>query len=162
MLIFIFIFLANGVNSALPNSGTVGGSRASDSLFPSPVADENDGIILPSIIAPSSSSDKVEFSSSSDSESETDRQVSRIRTSESQKEDKLTLPLAGIMQHDSTKLLPNVTELFPEFRPGQVKDYTFGYCVVNYIMTCKYCVVNYIVTCLLKNTAMVLDHWTGK
>ncbi|XP_055499648.1 transcription initiation factor TFIID subunit 1 isoform X1 [Leucoraja erinacea] len=111
---------ANGVNSALPNSGTVGGSRASDSLFPSPVADENDGIILPSIIAPSSSSDKVEFSSSSDSESETDRQVSRIRTSESQKEDKLTLPLAGIMQHDSTKLLPNVTELFPEFRPGQV------------------------------------------
>ncbi|XP_032886507.1 transcription initiation factor TFIID subunit 1 isoform X2 [Amblyraja radiata] len=111
---------ANGVNSALPNSGTVGGSRASDSLFPSPVADENDGIILPSIIAPSSSSDKVEFSSSSDSESETDRQVSRIRPNESQKEDKLTLPLAGIMQHDSTKLLPNVTELFPEFRPGQV------------------------------------------
>eukprot|EP00061_Rhincodon_typus_P018948 g48343.t1 len=63
--------------------------------------------------------EKVEFSSSSDSESETDRHIPRSRQNESQKEDKLTLPLAGIMQRDSTKQLPNVTELFPEFRPGQ-------------------------------------------
>uniref|UniRef100_UPI00398F3D09 transcription initiation factor TFIID subunit 1 isoform X1 n=1 Tax=Pristiophorus japonicus TaxID=55135 RepID=UPI00398F3D09 len=110
---------ANGVNSAVLNSGTTGGSRAADTLFPRSLADENDGIILPSIIAPSSS-EKVEFSSSSDSESETDRHVPRSRQNESQKEDKLTLPLAGIMQRDSTKQLPNVTELFPEFRPGQV------------------------------------------
>ncbi|XP_078067599.1 transcription initiation factor TFIID subunit 1 isoform X3 [Mustelus asterias] len=111
---------ANGVNSAVPNSSTTGGTRAADALFPRSVADENDGIILPSIIAPSSSSEKVEFSSSSDSESETDRHIPRSRQNESQKEDKLTLPLAGIMQRDSTKQLPNVTELFPEFRPGQV------------------------------------------
>uniref|UniRef100_A0A4W3HTG0 Transcription initiation factor TFIID subunit n=1 Tax=Callorhinchus milii TaxID=7868 RepID=A0A4W3HTG0_CALMI len=65
-------------------------------------------------------SDKVEFSSSSDSESEMDRQVPRLRQKDSQKEDKLTLPLAGIMQRDSTKQLPSVTDLFPEFRPGKV------------------------------------------
>uniref|UniRef100_A0A8C3PUJ4 Transcription initiation factor TFIID subunit n=1 Tax=Chrysolophus pictus TaxID=9089 RepID=A0A8C3PUJ4_CHRPC len=35
-------------------------------------------------------------------------------------EGKLTLPLAGIMQRDASKLLPSVTELFPEFRPGKV------------------------------------------
>uniref|UniRef100_A0A8C2TM77 Transcription initiation factor TFIID subunit n=1 Tax=Coturnix japonica TaxID=93934 RepID=A0A8C2TM77_COTJA len=35
-------------------------------------------------------------------------------------EGKLTLPLAGIVQRDASKLLPNVTELFPEFRPGKV------------------------------------------
>lgn len=33
---------------------------------------------------------------------------------------KLTLPLAGIVQRDASKLLPSVTELFPEFRPGKV------------------------------------------
>ncbi|XP_038632195.1 transcription initiation factor TFIID subunit 1 isoform X2 [Scyliorhinus canicula] len=112
--------IANGVNSAALNSSATVGTRAADALFPRSVADENDGIILPSIIAPSSSSEKVEFSSSSDSESETDRHIPRSRQNESQKEDKLTLPLAGIMQRDSTKQLPNVTELFPEFRPGQV------------------------------------------
>ncbi|XP_072361565.1 transcription initiation factor TFIID subunit 1 isoform X2 [Scyliorhinus torazame] len=112
--------IANGVNSAVLNSNATVGTRAADALFPRSVADENDGIILPSIIAPSSSSEKVEFSSSSDSESETDRHIPRSRQNESQKEDKLTLPLAGIMQRDSTKQLPNVTELFPEFRPGQV------------------------------------------
>ncbi|XP_067903598.1 transcription initiation factor TFIID subunit 1 isoform X3 [Heterodontus francisci] len=112
--------IANGVNSAVLNSSTTGGSCAADALFPRTIADENDGIILPSIIAPSSSSEKIEFSSSSDSESETDRHIPRSRQNESQKEDKLTLPLAGIMQRDSTKQLPNVTELFPEFRPGQV------------------------------------------
>uniref|UniRef100_A0A8C9ERG0 Transcription initiation factor TFIID subunit n=1 Tax=Pavo cristatus TaxID=9049 RepID=A0A8C9ERG0_PAVCR len=35
-------------------------------------------------------------------------------------EGKLTLPLAGIVQRDASKLLPSVTELFPEFRPGKV------------------------------------------
>uniref|UniRef100_A0A4W3I0E5 Transcription initiation factor TFIID subunit n=1 Tax=Callorhinchus milii TaxID=7868 RepID=A0A4W3I0E5_CALMI len=93
---------------------------SADTLFPLSTTDDNDGIILPSIIAPSSTSDKVEFSSSSDSESEMDRQVPRLRQKDSQKEDKLTLPLAGIMQRDSTKQLPSVTDLFPEFRPGKV------------------------------------------
>uniref|UniRef100_A0A4W3II94 Transcription initiation factor TFIID subunit n=1 Tax=Callorhinchus milii TaxID=7868 RepID=A0A4W3II94_CALMI len=69
---------------------------------------------------PSQELNKVEFSSSSDSESEMDRQVPRLRQKDSQKEDKLTLPLAGIMQRDSTKQLPSVTDLFPEFRPGKV------------------------------------------
>uniref|UniRef100_A0A4W3HTF0 Transcription initiation factor TFIID subunit 1 n=1 Tax=Callorhinchus milii TaxID=7868 RepID=A0A4W3HTF0_CALMI len=96
------------------------GPYAADTLFPLSTTDDNDGIILPSIIAPSSTSDKVEFSSSSDSESEMDRQVPRLRQKDSQKEDKLTLPLAGIMQRDSTKQLPSVTDLFPEFRPGKV------------------------------------------
>ncbi|KGL79150.1 Transcription initiation factor TFIID subunit 1, partial [Tinamus guttatus] len=83
-----------------------------------PVSEDGDGIILPSIIAPSSAaSDKVDFSSSSDSESEMGPQEARQAES---KEGKLTLPLAGIMQRDATKQLPSVTELFPEFRPGKV------------------------------------------
>lgn len=83
------------------------------------VGEEGDGIILPSIIAPSSTADKVDFSSSSDSESETDRpgQGSGVGGSP----DRLNLPLAGIMQKDAAKALPSVTELFPEFRPGRVK-----------------------------------------
>ncbi|ELW48654.1 Transcription initiation factor TFIID subunit 1-like protein [Tupaia chinensis] len=81
-------------------------------------SEDGEGIILPSIIAPSSlASEKVDFSSSSDSESEMGPQ----ETTQAESEDgKLTLPLAGIMQHDATKLLPSVTELFPEFRPGKV------------------------------------------
>uniref|UniRef100_A0A673N2Z0 Transcription initiation factor TFIID subunit 1-like n=1 Tax=Sinocyclocheilus rhinocerous TaxID=307959 RepID=A0A673N2Z0_9TELE len=77
-----------------------------------------DGIILPSIIAPSSVGDKVDFSSSSDSESESDR-PSQGSGSGGQARC-LTLPLAGIMQKDAAKALPGVTELFPEFRPGRV------------------------------------------
>nr|XP_020011597.1 transcription initiation factor TFIID subunit 1-like isoform X2 [Castor canadensis] len=61
--------------------------------------------------------EKVDFSSSSDSESEMGPQEATQAESE---DGKLTLPLAGIMQHDATKLLPSVTELFPEFRPGKV------------------------------------------
>ncbi|XP_072285729.1 transcription initiation factor TFIID subunit 1 [Pyxicephalus adspersus] len=84
----------------------------------STVSEDGDGIILPSIIAPSSANvDKVDFSSSSDSESEIGPQE---RVKGEGKERKLTLPLAGIMQRDATKLLPSVTELFPEFRPGKV------------------------------------------
>uniref|UniRef100_A0A673NFR5 Transcription initiation factor TFIID subunit n=1 Tax=Sinocyclocheilus rhinocerous TaxID=307959 RepID=A0A673NFR5_9TELE len=82
------------------------------------VTDEGDGIILPSIIAPSSVGDKVDFSSSSDSESESDR-PSQGSGTEGQA-GCLTLPLAGIMQKDAAKALPGVTELFPEFRPGRV------------------------------------------
>ncbi|XP_074925043.1 transcription initiation factor TFIID subunit 1 isoform X4 [Chelonoidis abingdonii] len=83
-----------------------------------PVSEDGDGIILPSIIAPSSAtSEKADFSSSSDSESEMGPQDARQAES---KEGKLTLPLAGIMQRDATKQLPSVTELFPEFRPGKV------------------------------------------
>uniref|UniRef100_A0A8C5QR58 Transcription initiation factor TFIID subunit n=1 Tax=Leptobrachium leishanense TaxID=445787 RepID=A0A8C5QR58_9ANUR len=79
---------------------------------------EGDGIILPSIIAPSSASiDKVDFSSSSDSESELGPQE---RGRDDGKERMLTLPLAGIMQRDASKELPSVTQLFPEFRPGKV------------------------------------------
>ncbi|XP_038272333.1 transcription initiation factor TFIID subunit 1 isoform X2 [Dermochelys coriacea] len=82
------------------------------------VSEDGDGIILPSIIAPSSAtSEKADFSSSSDSESEMGPQDARQAES---KEGKLTLPLAGIMQRDATKQLPSVTELFPEFRPGKV------------------------------------------
>ncbi|XP_074818937.1 transcription initiation factor TFIID subunit 1 isoform X1 [Natator depressus] len=82
-----------------------------------PVSEDGDGIILPSIIAPSSAtSEKADFSSSSDSESEMGPQDARQAES---KEGKLTLPLAGIMQRDATKQLPSVTELFPEFRPGK-------------------------------------------
>uniref|UniRef100_A0A673N3K7 Transcription initiation factor TFIID subunit n=1 Tax=Sinocyclocheilus rhinocerous TaxID=307959 RepID=A0A673N3K7_9TELE len=81
-------------------------------------SDEGDGIILPSIIAPSSVGDKVDFSSSSDSESESDR-PSQGSGSGGQARC-LTLPLAGIMQKDAAKALPGVTELFPEFRPGRV------------------------------------------
>ncbi|KAI5260476.1 transcription initiation factor TFIID subunit 1 isoform X3 [Manis pentadactyla] len=82
------------------------------------VSEDGEGIILPSIIAPSSlASEKVDFSSSSDSESEMGPQEVTQAESENRK---LTLPLAGIMQYDATKLLPSVTELFPEFRPGKV------------------------------------------
>uniref|UniRef100_A0A671LE28 Transcription initiation factor TFIID subunit n=1 Tax=Sinocyclocheilus anshuiensis TaxID=1608454 RepID=A0A671LE28_9TELE len=84
----------------------------------SSVTDEGDGIILPSIIAPSSVGDKVDFSSSSDSESESDR-PSQGSGSGGQARC-LTLPLAGIMQKDAARALPGVTELFPEFRPGRV------------------------------------------
>lgn len=80
--------------------------------------EEGDGIILPSIIAPSSTADKVDFSSSSDSESETDRPCQGLGSGGPP--DRLTLPLAGIMQKDAAKALPGVTELFPEFRPGRV------------------------------------------
>nr|XP_033801418.1 transcription initiation factor TFIID subunit 1 isoform X2 [Geotrypetes seraphini] len=81
-------------------------------------SEDTDGIILPSIIAPSSAvSEKIDFSSSSDSESEMGSQESR---QDQVKEGKLTLPLAGIMQRDATKQLPSVTDLFPEFRPGKV------------------------------------------
>ncbi|XP_064206308.1 transcription initiation factor TFIID subunit 1 isoform X4 [Anguilla rostrata] len=82
------------------------------------VVDEGSGIILPSIIAPSSLGDKVDFSSSSDSESETDRPAQGPGAGGSP--GSLTLPLAGIMQKDAAKSLPGVTELFPEFRPGRV------------------------------------------
>nr|AAI42747.1 Taf1 protein [Danio rerio] len=82
------------------------------------VTDEGDGIILPSIIAPSSVGDKVDFSSSSNSESESDRPSQGSGTGK--KAGCLTLPLAGIMQKDAAKALPGVTELFPEFRPGKV------------------------------------------
>ncbi|XP_060941614.1 transcription initiation factor TFIID subunit 1 [Limanda limanda] len=82
------------------------------------VGEEGDGIILPSIIAPSSTADKVDFSSSSDSESETDRPC--LESGDGGSPDRLTLPLAGIMQKDAAKALPGVTELFPEFRPGKV------------------------------------------
>ncbi|KAG7495204.1 hypothetical protein JOB18_046068 [Solea senegalensis] len=82
------------------------------------VGEEGDGIILPSIIAPSSTADKVDFSSSSDSESETDRPGQG--SGDGGSPDRLTLPLAGIMQKDAAKALPGVTELFPEFRPGKV------------------------------------------
>uniref|UniRef100_A0A665WVY2 Transcription initiation factor TFIID subunit n=1 Tax=Echeneis naucrates TaxID=173247 RepID=A0A665WVY2_ECHNA len=86
---------------------------------PSPqTGEEGDGIILPSIIAPSSTGDKVDFSSSSDSESETDRPCQGSGVGGSP--DRLNLPLAGIMQKDAAKALPSVTELFPEFRPGRV------------------------------------------
>ncbi|XP_040554718.1 transcription initiation factor TFIID subunit 1 isoform X1 [Gallus gallus] len=36
------------------------------------------------------------------------------------KEDEKDAAATGIMQRDASKLLPNVTELFPEFRPGKV------------------------------------------
>lgn len=83
------------------------------------VGEEGDGIILPSIIAPSSTADKVDFSSSSDSESETDRPCQG--SGAGGPPDMLNLPLAGIMQKDAAKALPGVTELFPEFRPGRVR-----------------------------------------
>ncbi|XP_017291361.1 transcription initiation factor TFIID subunit 1 isoform X4 [Kryptolebias marmoratus] len=81
-------------------------------------AEDGDGIILPSIIAPSSAADKVDFSSSSDSESETDRPCQG--SGSGGPPDRLNLPLAGIMQKDAANTLPCVTELFPEFRPGKV------------------------------------------
>uniref|UniRef100_A0A672JP09 Transcription initiation factor TFIID subunit n=1 Tax=Salarias fasciatus TaxID=181472 RepID=A0A672JP09_SALFA len=87
-------------------------------LMPPPPPPNGDGIILPSIIAPSSTADKVDFSSSSDSESETDRPCQG--SGSGGPPDRLNLPLAGIMQKDAAKALPSVTELFPEFRPGKV------------------------------------------
>uniref|UniRef100_A0A8C4SRR4 Transcription initiation factor TFIID subunit 1 n=1 Tax=Erpetoichthys calabaricus TaxID=27687 RepID=A0A8C4SRR4_ERPCA len=62
----------------------------------------------------------VEFSSSSDSESEMERTPQGAGSQRQGQEGSLTLPLAGIMQRDATKMLPSVTELFPEFRPGKV------------------------------------------
>uniref|UniRef100_A0A668AKN9 Transcription initiation factor TFIID subunit n=1 Tax=Myripristis murdjan TaxID=586833 RepID=A0A668AKN9_9TELE len=85
---------------------------------PPPIGEDGDGIILPSIIAPSSTGDKVDFSSSSDSESETDRPCQG--SGAGGPPDRLNLPLAGIMQKDAAKALPGVTELFPVFRPGKV------------------------------------------
>uniref|UniRef100_A0A668AYY8 Transcription initiation factor TFIID subunit n=1 Tax=Myripristis murdjan TaxID=586833 RepID=A0A668AYY8_9TELE len=86
--------------------------------LPTSVGEDGDGIILPSIIAPSSTGDKVDFSSSSDSESETDRPCQG--SGAGGPPDRLNLPLAGIMQKDAAKALPGVTELFPVFRPGKV------------------------------------------
>ncbi|XP_066190073.1 transcription initiation factor TFIID subunit 1 isoform X3 [Sylvia atricapilla] len=101
-----------------PPPPPVPGKKEDEKDAATTVSEDGDGIILPSIIAPSSAaSDKVDFSSSSDSESEMGPQEARQAES---KEGKLTLPLAGIMQRDATKQLPSVTELFPEFRPGKV------------------------------------------
>ncbi|NXX44027.1 TAF1 factor, partial [Tricholaema leucomelas] len=101
-----------------PPPPPVPGKKEDEKDAAATVSEDGDGIILPSIIAPSSAaSDKVDFSSSSDSESEMGPQEARQAES---KEGKLTLPLAGIMQRDATKQLPCVTELFPEFRPGKV------------------------------------------
>ncbi|XP_063288812.1 transcription initiation factor TFIID subunit 1 isoform X2 [Pelobates fuscus] len=101
-----------------PPPPPVTGKKDEDKGATSTAPEEGDGIILPSIIAPSSAAmDKVDFSSSSDSESEIGPQD---RGQDEGKERKLTLPLAGIMQRDATKELPSVTQLFPEFRPGKV------------------------------------------
>ncbi|XP_027581524.1 transcription initiation factor TFIID subunit 1 isoform X3 [Pipra filicauda] len=101
-----------------PPPPPVPGKKEDEKDAAATVSEDGDGIILPSIIAPSSAaSDKVDFSSSSDSESEMGPQEARQAES---KEGKLTLPLAGIMQRDASKQLPSVTELFPEFRPGKV------------------------------------------
>ncbi|XP_058279230.1 transcription initiation factor TFIID subunit 1 isoform X2 [Hirundo rustica] len=101
-----------------PPPPPVPGKKEDEKDAAATVSEDGDGIILPSIIAPSSAaSNKLDFSSSSDSESEMGPQESRQAES---KEGKLTLPLAGIMQRDATKQLPSVTELFPEFRPGKV------------------------------------------
>lgn len=97
------------------------------------VGEEGDGIILPSIIAPSSAGDKVDFSSSSDSESETDRPCQGLGAGGPP--DRLNLPLAGIMQKDAAKALPGVTELFPEFRPGRVK-HLYAHCPDPKCITC--------------------------
>lgn len=67
--------------------------------------------------------DKVDFSSSSDSEPETDRPCQGLGSGGPP--DQLNLPLAGIMQKDAAKALPDVTELFPEFRPGRVLFFYF-------------------------------------
>uniref|UniRef100_A0A668AVS3 Transcription initiation factor TFIID subunit n=1 Tax=Myripristis murdjan TaxID=586833 RepID=A0A668AVS3_9TELE len=98
---------------SLPTSG-----KKEEPSPQSAVGEDGDGIILPSIIAPSSTGDKVDFSSSSDSESETDRPCQG--SGAGGPPDRLNLPLAGIMQKDAAKALPGVTELFPVFRPGKV------------------------------------------
>uniref|UniRef100_A0A673WAT2 Transcription initiation factor TFIID subunit n=1 Tax=Salmo trutta TaxID=8032 RepID=A0A673WAT2_SALTR len=100
-----------------PSLPTPGGKKE-DSSPTAAIGDEGDGIILPSIIAPSSLVDKVDFSSSSDSESETDRPSTG--SGSGGPPTCLSLPLAGIMQKDAAKALPGVTQLFPEFRPGRV------------------------------------------
>lgn len=97
----------------------------------STVGDEGDGIILPSIIAPSSLVDKVDFSSSSDSESETDRPSTG--SGSGGPPTSLSLPLAGIMQKDAAKALPGVTQLFPEFRPGRVSCPPWTHCIGHQI-----------------------------
>ncbi|XP_037544029.1 transcription initiation factor TFIID subunit 1, partial [Nematolebias whitei] len=99
-----------------PSVSTPAKKEESSSQSTNATAEDGDGIILPSIIAPSSTADKVDFSSSSDSESETDRPCQGAGGPP----DRLNLPLAGIMQKDAAKALPSVTELFPEFRPGKV------------------------------------------
>ncbi|KAJ8348205.1 hypothetical protein SKAU_G00267940 [Synaphobranchus kaupii] len=101
-----------------PTLPTTGKKEEPSTQAAAAVGDEGGGIILPSIIAPSSLGDKVDFSSSSDSESETDRPAQDPGAGGSP--GSLTLPLAGIMQKDAAKALPGVTELFPEFRPGRV------------------------------------------
>ncbi|XP_031682424.1 transcription initiation factor TFIID subunit 1 isoform X2 [Oncorhynchus kisutch] len=101
-----------------PSLPTPGGKKEDSSPTAASVGDEGDGIILPSIIAPSSLVDKVDFSSSSDSESETDRPSTG--SGSGGPPTCLSLPLAGIMQKDAAKALPGVTQLFPEFRPGRV------------------------------------------
>ncbi|KAL0994301.1 hypothetical protein UPYG_G00120420 [Umbra pygmaea] len=101
-----------------PSLPTPGGKKEESSPTVASVGDEGDGIILPSIIAPSSLGDKVDFSSSSDSESEPDRPSTGPGSGGPPA--CLSLPLAGIMQKDAAKALPGVTELFPEFRPGRV------------------------------------------
>ncbi|KAI4897502.1 hypothetical protein NFI96_032212, partial [Prochilodus magdalenae] len=101
-----------------PPSLSAGGKKEDPPTQSTSVTDDGDGIILPSIIAPSSAGEKVEFSSSSDSESESDRPSAG--TGAGPQSGALTLPLAGIMQRDAAKALPGVTELFPEFRPGRV------------------------------------------
>ncbi|KAG9340185.1 hypothetical protein JZ751_021910, partial [Albula glossodonta] len=101
-----------------PTLPTAGKKEEPSTQAAAAVGDEGDGIILPSIIAPSSLGDKVDFSSSSDSESETDRPAQGAGVGGPP--GSLTLPLAGIMQKDAAKALPGVTELFPEFRPGRV------------------------------------------
>ncbi|XP_053555078.1 transcription initiation factor TFIID subunit 1 isoform X2 [Bombina bombina] len=100
-----------------PPPPPVAGRKEEERGSASSAPEEGDGIILPSIIAPSSAADRADFSSSSDSESETGPQD---KGQEEGKERILTLPLAGIMQRDATKSLPSVTDLFPEFRPGKV------------------------------------------
>ncbi|NWI16598.1 TAF1 factor, partial [Crypturellus soui] len=101
-----------------PPPPPVPGKKEDEKDAAAPVSEDGGGIILPSIIAPSSAaSNKVDFSSSSDSESQMGPQEARQAESRG---GKLTLPLAGIMQRDATKQLPSVTELFPEFRPGKV------------------------------------------
>ncbi|NWR79329.1 TAF1 factor, partial [Centropus unirufus] len=101
-----------------PPPPPVPGKKEDEKDAAAAVSEDGDGIILPSIIAPSSAaSDKVDFSSSSDSESEMGPQEARQAES---KEGNITLPLAGIMQRDASKQLPSVTDLFPEFRPGKV------------------------------------------
>lgn len=115
--------------------------------FLSVASEEGDGIILPSIIAPSSAADKVDFSSSSDSESETDRPCQGLESGEPP--DQLNLPLAGIMQKDAAKALPDVTELFPEFRPGRVKSYLLAFSssekdIIIILKSVKFCFISLI------------------